>query len=231
MMDLCLTCQQNTTKLQRAANLSDEEKSDCVKAHQEHLDIAQSKRECYRNPGKECERFLQTIDTNTLLICETRGACSLNASIHYSWLCTTDTCTKQWLNNHDGLGEHHAHLYADNCTGQNKNSFFLWYLTYRILLKLHRSITYSFLIAGHTKFGPDQSFGLIKKVYKVTHVSSSYEFARLVETSSNSGLNKVQLVGTHDGRIIVTVHDWASFLGQYFRKFPNIKKCHHFRFS
>ena len=85
MMDLCLTCQQNTTKLQRAANLSDEEKSDCVKAHQEHLDIAQSKRECYRNPGKECERFLQTIDTNTLLICETRGACSLNASIHYSF--------------------------------------------------------------------------------------------------------------------------------------------------
>lgn len=134
------------------------------------------------------------------------------------------------MNNH-GLGEHHAHLYADNCTGQNKNSFFLWYLTYRILLKLHRSITYSFLIAGHTKFGPDQSFGLIKKVYKVTHVSSLYEFARLVETSSNSGLNKVQLVGTHDGRIIVTVHDWESFLGQYFRKFPNIKKCHHFRFS
>ena len=99
------------------------------------------------------------------------------------------------------------------------------------MLKLHRSITYSFLIAGHTKFGPDQSFGLIKKVYKVTHVSSLYEFARLVETSSNSGLNKVQLVGTHDGRIIVTVRDWASFLGQYFRKFPNIKKCHHFRFS
>ena len=121
------------------------------------------------------------------------------------------------MNNH-GLGEHHAHLYADNCTGQNENSFFLWYLTYRILLKLHRSITYSFLIAGHTKFGPDQSFGLIKKVYKVTHVSSLYEFARLVETSSNSGLNKVQLVETHDGRIIVTVRDWASsfpvFLGK-----------------
>ena len=99
------------------------------------------------------------------------------------------------------------------------------------MLKLHRSITYSFLIAGHTKFGPDQSLGLTKKVYKVTHVSSSYEFARLAETSSNSGLNKVQLVGTYDGRIIVPVRDWGSFLGQYFRKFPNIKKCHHFQFS
>jgi len=132
---------------------------------------------------------------------------------------------------HYGLGEHHVHLHADNCAGQNKNSVFLSYLTYRILLKLHGSITYSFLEAGHTKFGPDRSFGLIKKVYKVTHVSSLYEFARLVETSSNSGLNKAQLVGTHDGRIIVPVHDWMSFLGQYFRKFPNFKKCHHFRFS
>lgn len=34
MTDLCLTCQQNTTKLQRAANLSDEDKLECVKAHQ-----------------------------------------------------------------------------------------------------------------------------------------------------------------------------------------------------
>lgn len=71
-------------KLQQAANLSDEEKSDCVKAHQEHLDTAQSERECYRKPCKECERFHQTIDTKTLPICETRGSCSLNASIHYS---------------------------------------------------------------------------------------------------------------------------------------------------
>ena len=46
MTDLCLTCQQNRMKLQQAANLSDEEKSDCVKAHQEHLDTAQSEREC-----------------------------------------------------------------------------------------------------------------------------------------------------------------------------------------
>ena len=37
MTDLCLTCQQNTTKLQRAAHLSDEEKSECVKAHQTNL--------------------------------------------------------------------------------------------------------------------------------------------------------------------------------------------------
>lgn len=132
---------------------------------------------------------------------------------------------------HHGLQETDVHLNADNCAGQNKNNTFLWYLAWRTLMKLHHSITYSFLIAGHTKFAPDRCFGLIKKAYKVTYVSSLYEFARLVDTSSTSGLNKSRLVGTHDGRILVPVYDWASFLGQYFRKLPNIKSYHHFHFS
>lgn len=72
---------------------------------------------------------------------------------------------------------------------------------------------------------------MIKKAFKVTYVLSLYEFARLVETSSTSGLNKAQLVGTHDGRVIVPVYDGSLFLGQYFKTLPNIKKFHHFRFS
>ena len=98
-------------------------------------------------------------------------------------------------------------------------------------MNLHQTITYSFLVAGHTKFAPDRCFGLLKKAYKVSYVSSLYEFARLVETSSSTGVNKAQLVGTHNGRVIVPVYDWISFLGQYFKKLPNITKFHHFRFS
>ena len=98
-------------------------------------------------------------------------------------------------------------------------------------MKLHHSINYSFLIAGHTKFGPDRCFGLIKKASKVTYISSLYEFARLVDPSSTTGTNKAQLVGTHDGRVFVTVFDWVTFLGQYFRRFPNVKKLHHFRLT
>ena len=122
-----------------------------------------------------------------------------------------------------GLGETDVHLNADNCAG-------LWYLAWRTMMNLHHSITYSFLVAGHTKFAPDHCFGLIKKAYKVNYVSSLYEFARLVDTSSSTGINKAQLVGTHDGRVIVPVYDWISFLRQYFKKFPNITKFHHFRF-
>ena len=44
-------------------------------------------------------------------------------------------------------------------------------------------------------------------------------------------MNKGQLVGTHDGRVIVPAHEWSSFLGEYFNKLPNIKKYQHFRFS
>ena len=78
-------------------------------------------------------------------------------------------------------------------------------------MNLHDTVLYSFLIAGHTKFGPDRCFGMVKKSYKVTYVSSIFELARLVENSSSIGINKAQLVATHDGRIIVPVYDWTSF--------------------
>lgn len=229
MTDLCWTCQQSTNKLQRAANLSDREKSECLKAHQDHLNCAKSEREHYKNSCANSENALETIGTETLLNRENRAACSLNATVHYSfdyaqqvhypsnplqpgpiYFKTPRKCgifgvmceglprqvnflideassagkggnsTISYVHyyfEHHGLGETDAQLNADNCTGQNKNNYFLWYLAWRTIMELHSSITYSFLIAGHTKFALDRCFGLIKKVYKVTYVSSLYEFA------------------------------------------------------
>ena len=81
------------------------------------------------------------------------------------------------------------------------------------------------------KIWPRLMFWTVKKSYKVSYVSSLYEFARLVESSSNAGVNKAQIVATHDGRVIVPVYDWVSFLGEHFKKIPNLKKFHHFAFS
>ena len=131
---------------------------------------------------------------------------------------------------HHGLGETSVHLNADNCSGQNKNNYFIWYLAWRTILQLHHSVRYSFLIARHTKFGPDRCFGIIKKSYKLNYISSVYEFANIVESSS-TGINKAQFAGTHDGTVIVPVYNWSSFLEWFFKRVPNIKKYHHFRFS
>ena len=111
---------------------------------------------------------------------------------------------------HHGLGETGVHLHADNCAGQNKTNYFLWYLAWRTATELHRNINYSFLIAGHTKFGPDRCFGILKKSFKVSFISSLYELATMVDTSSNTGVNKAQLVATHDCRVIVPVYDWST---------------------
>lgn len=279
MTNLCLTCQQNTTKLVRAANLPEHEKADCIKAQQEHLDGTQVEREFYRKTCSDAATSFSQIETETNLN-ETHEPCSVNATMHYSFdyaqqvhfpsnpmqprpiyfktprkcgifgvMCeavprqvnylidkaaavgkganATISSVHHFFVRH-GLGETDVHLNADNCAGQNKNNYFLWYLALRIATELHQ---YSFLIAGHTKFGPDRCFGILKKAYKVSFISSIYELAQLVDTSSNTGVNKAQLVSTHDGRVIVPVYDWCTFLGQYFKKIANIKKSHHFRFS
>ena len=101
---------------------------------------------------------------------------------------TTVSYIHHYFQNH-GLGESHVHLHADNYTRQNKNNCFLWYLAWRAINHLDESIRYSFLIAGHTKFGPEHCFGIIKRSYKVSHVSSLYEFARIVKSSSAAGVN------------------------------------------
>lgn len=81
-----MQCPKNLLRQQeQAANLSYEAKSEYVKAHQEHLSTAQTEREYYRNSCNDCKSFLQTLDTDTLLNCETRGPRSLNVTIHYSF--------------------------------------------------------------------------------------------------------------------------------------------------
>ena len=84
MTDLCLTCQQNTTKLVRAANLPEHEKADCIKAQQEHLDCAQVEREFYRKTCSDAATTLGQIETETNLN-EMHKPCSVNATMHYSF--------------------------------------------------------------------------------------------------------------------------------------------------
>ena len=82
--DLCAAYQENTTKLQRSANFSDEEKSVCVKLHQEHLGKAKAERECHRKACREAEEhfasFQQEFDFT-----EEHKPCALEGTMHYSF--------------------------------------------------------------------------------------------------------------------------------------------------
>ena len=135
-----------------------------------------------------------------------------------------------FFSNH-GLGESDVHLHADNCTGQNKNNYLLWYWAWRTMSGLHNSCTYSFLMVGHTKFACDWCFGLLKQKVRKTFISSLFDLASAVDESTVSGVNVSQLCGLHDGTVLVPVYDWVNFLNKYFKKLPNVKQFHHFHFK
>ena len=127
------------------------------------------------------------------------------------------------------MGESHVHLHADNCVGQNKNNTMLHYLIWRVMVGLHKHITLSFLIVGHTKFSPDGCFGLLKQCFRRTRVSCLQDLERVVNTSADA--NVAQLVGTQSGEVVVPTYDWAGMFAGRLRKLKHIKKFHHFTIS
>ena len=70
------------------------------------------------------------------------------------------------------FGEQNLELTADNCAGQNKNTYLMWYLIWRLANGFNEKASISFMLAGHTKFAPDWCFGLFKRQYRRTLVSS-----------------------------------------------------------
>ncbi|XP_033629960.1 uncharacterized protein LOC117292140 isoform X2 [Asterias rubens] len=133
-----------------------------------------------------------------------------------------------------GLGEEHLSLHCDNCSGQNKNRYMLFYLMWRTLHGLHKDISLNFMVAGHTKFSPDWCFGLLKQKYRRTQVSTLEDIARVTVESTATRLNMAQLVGSESQEVFVPSYDWQTFLGAYFKPIDGdvgIKSFQHFRFS
>ena len=128
-----------------------------------------------------------------------------------------------------GVGECHVHLHCDNCSGQNKNRFVIYYLLWRTIHRLHQTVTLNFMITGHTKFGPDWCFGLLKQNFRRTYVSSLKDMSKCVEASTVSGVNQAQLVGDEAGESFVPIYNWQAFLEPYFKRPKDIKIQHHMR--
>ena len=85
------------------------------------------------------------------------------------------------------------------------------------------------MLVGHTKFAPDWCFGFLKQRLWKTRDNCLADLKRVVEESAKANL--VQLAGDQSGNPLVPVYDWATHLGTFCRKVPNIKSYHHFRHS
>ena len=285
MSDLCWTCQKNSAAIVCAANCSEGEKSDTIKAAEEHLRIVQVERSFYNTTLKVCRDSVRAhfTDEDGVLkyppLSSKTPPNSVDIQVHYSFdyaqqvhvpsdplqpgpvyfltarkfsifgvnnealpqevIYITDEageCGKgannvisrvhYHLETH-GLGEKVVYLHADNCTGQNKNNAMIHYLAWRAATNRQTSLTLSFLVVGHTKFSPDWSFGLYKRLFRGTKVGSMKALAQVVNDSAEC--NFPQLVTREDGSTVVPTYDWSFFFAPELKKIPGIKKLHHFR--
>lgn len=129
-----------------------------------------------------------------------------------------------------GLGEEEIIIHADNCSGQNKNNAMIQYLAWRVLTGKHKRITYSFMVAGHTKFSPDGFFGLLKLKLKNSEVDNLEDLVNVIESSTN-GYNIAQTIYDENDERKVFFYSWTEYLKKFFKPLPNILKYHHFIFN
>ena len=129
------------------------------------------------------------------------------------------------------LGETSVQLHCDNCSGQNKNKYMLWYLAWRVMKDLHSEISLHFMPAGHTKFAPDWCFGLLKKQYRRSTVECLADLQVVVRRSTaQSQINLPQLVGSENGEVFVDTYNWSDFF-EGFKPLVGIKSFYQFRFE
>ena len=106
------------------------------------------------------------------------------------------------------VGEKVLQLHCDNCAGQNKNTTTILYFGWRVMMGLNTSCSISFMIVGHTKFGPDWFFGLLKNKYRKTQVSSMRQIASVVKDSTVDDQNEAFLVGQDE--LPLFYYDWHN---------------------
>ena len=128
-----------------------------------------------------------------------------------------------------GAHEKDLYLHADNCVGQNRNNCTIQYLMWRVVFGLNDSIELLFMLSGRTKFSPDRFFGLFKKAYCHSSVSTITEVAAVVDRSTTTGQSRHQLVRSPDGSTLVNFYKWSAHLNHFFKPIPHITTYHNFR--
>lgn len=124
-------------------------------------------------------------------------------------------------------GEKKLVITCDNCVGQNKNNYSLFFYSWLIDLGMYEEIEMNFMIPGHTKFICDSCFGLIKILYRKSKVNTVDDVASIINNSTTVHLNVSQRYLNGEGFQYYNFKDYF----QKYKKIPNIQKYHHFYFT
>ena len=109
-------------------------------------------------------------------------------------------------------------VYTDSCGGQNRNNYVLAYFTTRICAGFHDSISWNFLLVGHTKFSPDRGFALVRNAEKKNTIRTMKHW-----------INVINGIGEGEEGEYCTAEEMTEFrqwkaLALPFNKFDGIKK-------
>jgi len=124
-------------------------------------------------------------------------------------------------------GEKKLVVACDNCVGQNKNNYSLFFYSWLIDRDIYDEIELNFMIPGHTKFICDSCFGLIKVLYRKSKVNTVDDVASIINHSTTVHLNTSQRYLNGRGFQYYNFKDHF----QKFKKLPHIQKYHHFYFT
>jgi len=111
-------------------------------------------------------------------------------------------------------------IHADNCRGQNKNKYMMWYLVWLVSTGRLKRAEIKFMIKGHTHFIVDSGIGHTKREFRRSDVFCLDHWAKVINISAKT--NKAKVVTGSD------VYDWKKGLSRYFEAFDGISKFQHF---
>jgi hypothetical protein len=111
-------------------------------------------------------------------------------------------------------------IHADNCKGQNKNKYVIWYLQWLVATGRAKHIEFKFMIKGHTHCIVDSGIGHTKRELRRSDVFCLDHWAKVIDRSART--NKARVVDGND------VYDWKRELARYFKALVGISKFQHF---
>jgi hypothetical protein len=138
-----------------------------------------------------------------------------------------------------GVNNRKLRVNFDNCS-VNK-----CYLLCRFAVELIRSgrydsVEFAFMVAGHTKFGPDRMFGWLSTVLKNVDIFEVTDIAMEVEKAQSIYLRERKVASPYSVTIIDGFDDkgqskffgdWKSYFGDSFRPFGFLSELHRLKFS